>query len=117
MSGERLRSINGGNHDTDEWYTQYEDVDRELSHYTAFLMNKTVYLPCDREDSAFVKWFKDHDELGCTVWRTEDDFRLPKNIELMKKADVIITNPPFSKIKEFLIPLLENNKKFIVITM
>lgn len=49
----------------DEFYTRYEDIDKELSHYKAHFKDKTVYCNCDDETSNFYKWFKDHfEELG-----------------------------------------------------
>lgn len=42
-------------------------------------------------------------------------FDSPECIELLKEADVVVTNPPFSLYKEFLSLLEKYNKKFIII--
>lgn len=42
------------------------------------------------------------------------DFRSPEAIEIMKTADVIITNPPFSLFREYINQLIMYDKKFIV---
>ena len=43
------------------------------------------------------------------------DFRNEENIELLKQADVIVTNPPFSLFRTFIIQLIQYDKKFIII--
>lgn len=43
------------------------------------------------------------------------DFRSPECIEILKEADVVITNPPFSLFREYLAQLVEYGKKFIII--
>ena len=44
------------------------------------------------------------------------DFRSPECIELLKEADIVVTNPPFSLIREFISQLVEYNKKFLIIS-
>ena len=42
----------------DEWYTQREDIERELGHYEAHFDNKVVYCNCDDPwESNFFKYF------------------------------------------------------------
>lgn len=43
------------------------------------------------------------------------DFRSDECIELLKEADICVTNPPFSLFRSFISLLMEHNKKFIVI--
>lgn len=43
----------------DEYYTLYDDVVSELSHYDGEFRGASVYLPCDGEDSAFWRYFAD----------------------------------------------------------
>ena len=43
------------------------------------------------------------------------DFRSEECIELLKEADIVITNPPFSLFREFLATLMDYKKKFIII--
>ncbi len=42
-------------------------------------------------------------------------FDSPESIELLKEADVVVTNPPFSLFREFLALLDKYNKQFIII--
>jgi hypothetical protein len=43
------------------------------------------------------------------------DFRSPECIELLKQADIVVTNPPFSLFKEYVAQLVKYRKKFLII--
>jgi hypothetical protein len=43
------------------------------------------------------------------------DFRDNECIELLKQADVVVTNPPFSLFREYIGQLMEYNKKFLIV--
>lgn len=43
------------------------------------------------------------------------DFRSPECIEILKEADIVITNPPFSLFRQYVEQLIEYNKHFIII--
>lgn len=43
------------------------------------------------------------------------DFASKECLEFLKQADIVVTNPPFSKFREFVAILMEYNKKFLVI--
>jgi hypothetical protein len=43
------------------------------------------------------------------------DFRSSESIEILKEADIVITNPPFSLFREYVTQLVEYNKKFIIL--
>jgi len=43
------------------------------------------------------------------------DFRSPECVELLKEADIVVTNPPFSLFREYMALLMKHNKKFIVV--
>jgi hypothetical protein len=45
----------------------------------------------------------------------DGDFRSEESIELLKQADIIVTNPPFSLFREYVAQLVEYNKKFLII--
>lgn len=42
------------------------------------------------------------------------DFRSKECIELLEKADIVVTNPPFSLFREYVAQLVEHDKKFII---
>lgn len=43
------------------------------------------------------------------------DFRSKECIELLKEADIVVTNPPFSLFREYIAQLIEYDKKFLII--
>ena len=43
------------------------------------------------------------------------DFRDPECIELLKQADVVVTNPPFSLFRDYIGQLVEHEKRFVII--
>lgn len=43
------------------------------------------------------------------------DFRSPECIALLKEADIVVTNPPFSLFKEYVAQLVEHGKTFLII--
>jgi len=45
----------------------------------------------------------------------DGDFRSPESIELLKQADIVVTNPPFSLFREYVAQLVEYDKKFLII--
>ena len=128
----------------DEFYTQYSDIQKELEHYDKDkFKDKIIYLPCDRPISNFVAYFKEHyedykyKELVYTYIAKEENeevfeyrfdgkketktklrgngaFQSDECVEIMKQADWVITNPPFSVLQIFINQLKELNKNFII---
>jgi len=45
----------------------------------------------------------------------DGDYSSPECLELLREADIVVTNPPFSKFKEYVATLMEYSKKFIII--
>ena len=43
------------------------------------------------------------------------DFRSPECVELLKQADIVCTNPPFSLFREYVAQLMKFEKKFLII--
>ncbi len=147
----------------DEFYTQREDIERELKHYKHHFRGKVVYCNCDDpRESQFFFYFShnfehlglkkliatcyknqnmelfsqndcekaiyleyDGDKNGNKVPDTEEidvknlksngDFRDAEMIELLKTVDIVVTNPPFSKFRQYLAQLVEYDKKFLII--
>ncbi len=50
-----------------------------------------------------------------TLLRENGDFRSKECIELLKEADIVVTNPPFSLFREYVAQLVEYDKKFLII--
>ncbi len=51
----------------------------------------------------------------CTVLKGDGDFRSEECIELLKEVDIVVTNPPFSLLREYVAQLVEYHKKFLII--
>ncbi len=45
----------------------------------------------------------------------DGDFRSAECVELLKEADIVVTNPPFSLFREYVAHLMEYDKKFVII--
>lgn len=56
-----------------------------------------------------------NDEPTITQLPCNGDFRSAACIELLKQADVVVTNPPFSLFREYVAQLMEYGKKFLII--
>lgn len=57
----------------------------------------------------------DPNEIGIRHFEGNGDFRSPECIELLKQADIVVTNPPFSLFREYVAQLIEYKKKFLII--
>ena len=145
--------------ENDEFYTQYEDVEKELSMYPKRIWkNKVVFCNCDdavddkeKNTSAFPLYFlQNFRELGlkkliCTHYSGAVDlfnqgakgyifttngfreFEYPKGYNgsfdhplslkiLREEADIVCTNPPFSRAIDYWKITIESGKKFLIIS-
>ncbi|MDR2951639.1 MAG: GIY-YIG nuclease family protein [Treponema sp.] len=147
----------------DEFYTRYDDVEKELSMYKKSIWkNKTVFCNCDdavdkdeRRTSAFSLYFLRHfrdlqlKKLICThyagpvdlfnqgpkgyvftkegyneLWGSKKypkgytgSFDDPLSLKLLKEdADIVCTNPPFSRAADYWKIVIESGKKFLIIS-
>lgn len=57
----------------------------------------------------------DTKEIGIRTLKGDGDFRSKECIELLKRSDIVVTNPPFSLFREYVAQLIEHDKKFIII--
>jgi len=57
----------------------------------------------------------DIEEIGIKYLDDDGDFRKKGSIELLKQADIVVTNPPFSLFREYVAQLIEYDKKFLII--
>lgn len=118
----RKSLANGRYNKKDEFYTKYQDVKFELDHYIPQFKDKVIYCPCDTSDSAFVKYFLELEakglikELIYTSYKdgVGTDCLSESAIDGYRHSDIIVTNPPFSKFREFISILDKLNKKFIL---
>ena len=57
----------------------------------------------------------DPEEIGIKPLKGDGDFRSEECIELLKQADIVVTNPPFSLFREYVAQLIRYDKKFLII--
>jgi hypothetical protein len=55
------------------------------------------------------------EEIGVKHLKGDGDFRSKECIELIRQADIVVTNPPFSLFREYVLQLEDMDKKFLVI--
>jgi len=54
-------------------------------------------------------------DIGIGRLKGDGDFRSPECVALLKQADIVVTNPPFSLFREYVAQLVEHDKKFVII--
>ena len=120
MSNENLRLARQVKND--EFYTRYEDIEKELIRYKEQFKGKIVYCNCDAPESNFIKFFNDVraewqiKEVLHTSLKEGVSYDSPKALELLDKCDIVVTNPPFSKVRNEFLPLIERSgKQFLFI--
>lgn len=167
----------------DEFYTQLDDIAKELKYYKQHFLGKVVLCNCDDPyESNFFKYFalnfnqlglkkliatcyngspiagdelpllfeidetepkkiaykveitevQDYNNDGAvnladvqyliqndknvlSLLKGNGDFRSQECIELLKEADIVVTNPPFSLFREYISLLVKYDKKFLII--
>ena len=57
----------------------------------------------------------DDEEIEVKYLEGNGDFRSAECIEILKQADIVVTNPPFSLFREYVAQLMEYGKKFLII--
>jgi hypothetical protein len=68
-----------------------------------------------RTDLADVEYLLRNRKNALTLLEGDGDFRSPECVELLKQADIVVTNPPFSLFREYVAQLMEYEKEFIII--
>lgn len=64
---------------------------------------------------ADVQYLLKNDKNVLTLLKGSGDFRSSECIELLKEADIVCTNPPFSLFREYVAQLIKYDKKFLII--
>ena len=66
-------------------------------------------------DLSDVEYLLKNRKNALTLLSGDGDFRSRECIELLKEADIVVTNPPFSLFREYVAQLMEYEKSFIII--
>jgi hypothetical protein len=96
--------------------TCYKNLNPDL--FSQNLDEQAVYCIYDGKDRANdvitdYDTFIRQNEWG--ILKGDGDFRSPECIEMLKQADIVCTNPPFSLFREYASQLVEYEKNFIII--
>ena len=62
-----------------------------------------------------VEYLLKHNKNSVKPIEENGDFRSKDCIEILKEADIVVTNPPFSLFRHFVGQLVKYNKKFLMI--
>ncbi len=74
---------------------------------------QAIYLEYDGDKNG--NMVPDPGEIGIKSLMGDGDFRSPESIDLLKQADIVVTNPPFSLFREYVAQLVEHDKKFVIV--
>lgn len=66
-------------------------------------------------DLVDVEYLLKNDKNTFSVLKGNGDFRSAECIECLKEADIVVTNPPFSFFRDYVVLLHKYNKKYIII--
>ncbi len=91
--------------------TCYKNCDADL--FSQHTEERGIYLEYngDKNDNRV----PDPDEIGIHMLRGDGDFRSEECVKLLKQADIVVTNPPFSLFREYVEQLVKYNKRFVII--
>lgn len=68
-----------------------------------------------RIDLADVEFLMRNKQNTMTLLDGDGDFRSPECVELLKEADIVVTNPPFSLFRDYMALLISHEKNFLII--
>ena len=91
--------------------TCYKNQDVDL--FSQGQCEKAVYLVYEGDKNG--NHIPDAEEIGVLPLKGDGDFRSRECIELLKEADIVVTNPPFSLFREYVAQLMKYDKKFLII--
>lgn len=107
------------NCDDPEWSSFYEFF---RQHFNQLGLKKLITTHYNMDGSPSYKLEWSGEKLGDdtvnmikTPLQGNGDFRSDECVELLKEADIVVTNPPFSLFREYIAQLMNYGKKFIVI--
>lgn len=90
--------------------TCYKNQERDL--FSENKSEKAIYLEYNGDKNG--DKIPNPEEIGINYLEGDGDFRSAESIELLKQADIVVTNPPFSLFREYVSQLMEYDKKFCI---
>lgn len=89
----------------------YKNQSRDL--FSRNDSERAIYLEYDGDKNG--NRIPDIEEIGIKPLKGDGDFRSAECIELLKRADIVVTNPPFSLFREYLAQLMQYEKYFVIL--
>lgn len=86
---------------------------QDVDEFSAGDAEQAIYLEYEGDKNG--SGVPDLEEIGVKQFEGDGDFRSAESIELLKQADIVVTNPPFSLFREYVAQLMEYDKKFVII--
>lgn len=86
---------------------------RDINLFSEGKAEKAVYIVYEGDKNGNHK--VEDSELDIKELQYDGDFRSDECKELLKEADIVVTNPPFSLFREYVAQLIEYDKKFLII--
>ena len=141
LSGTNNKLKKAKENKNDEFYTRYEDIEKYMTQFQEHLKYKVVYCNCDDPSfSNFYKFFKiNFTKLGLkrliSTYKSDEPYRYDYDginetkipiesglfeynsdiINEFKDDIIVVTNPPFSLIRNYIEFLMNFEVKFIII--
>ncbi|MCQ2127804.1 MAG: adenine-specific methyltransferase EcoRI family protein [Bacteroidaceae bacterium] len=108
---------NGSPIQGNELLLHFDDVDDEPKKiaYKVEITEVTDVNGDGRIDLADVQYLLQNDKNVLSLLKENGDFRSNECVELLKEADIVVTNPPFSLFREYVAQLIKYDKKFIIV--
>lgn len=99
------------------------ELKTEKIPYSLYVTDTSKYLKGDQKDldvnsaKHFIETEGDNvmSQLYGDEYYLAGDFRSEESIEILKKSDIVITNPPFSLFREYIAQLMKYDKQFLVL--
>lgn len=103
---------------------KFEDLGLKKLIATCYKSNQIeMFSEQNSEKAVYIEYYGDKNgnrqvddnELEVKELQGDGDFRSAECIELLKEADIVVTNPPFSLFREYVAQLVAFEKKFLII--
>lgn len=91
--------------------TCYKSQDMDL--FSTNNAERAIYLEYEGDKNG--NMLPDASDIGIKQLNGDGDFRSEESIDLLKQADIVVTNPPFSLFREYIAQLIDHDKKFIIV--
>ena len=98
-------------------FTNFSNAQRQFKQFTLFEENDFLESAEDDKKGTAHYWVytPETDKTEKKKLKGSGDFRSAECTEFLEKADIVVTNPPFSLFREYVEQLVKYNKNFLII--